>query len=666
MKIQKRWVGLAALLCALGLVVGAGYAARLAPVLDAAKRGDIESLKAELRSGADVNAAQGDGFTALHWAAKLGNRGVAEVLIAAGADIKATTRIGSHMPLHVAAAAGQAGVAEALLRAGAPVAVPTNTGARSIHFAAASGDPETVRVLASHGADVNAVEPNWGQTPLMFAAATGRTAAVETLMEKGADPAITAAVLDVAARAEQDLAARRARQARIARERGGGTAGVIYDERERDKRAKEAQRRARAAAAKAAAEKGRTDEGPATASTAGSGKTGSADLADLKKPTAEEIAAEKDEHAAAHGHPEDELARAKAIEEAQKRREARRRNRNRLQPLRYAELVGTHGGLTALLLAARDGHLETALALVDSGADVNQRAEGHLTSPLMMAALNGHYDIGMGLLERGANPNLKNVSGGAPLYAAINSRWIAQPFHPQPADHLRQATSHVEFMEALLDAGADIDARLERKQWYTTYNTDQLGVNRAGATAFWRAAYALDIPAMKMLVARGADPNIPTMKVPERVLRRLTDLTAEEPEEDPSGLPEVPYGGPGVYPIHAAAGVGYGLGLAANSHRHAPDAWMPTVRYLVEELGADPAARDHNGYSVIHHAASRGDNEMILYLISRGADPLVIARSGQTTVDLANGPAQRINPFPETIALLESYGAKNNNRCVGC
>ena len=328
--------------------------------------------------------------------------------------------------------------------------------------------------------------------------------------------------------------------------------------------------------------------------------------------------------------------------------------------------MGTHGGLTALLLASRDGFLDTAVALVDNGADVNQRAEGHLTSPLLMASINGHYDLGMALLERGADPNLKNVSGGTPLYGAINARWIAQPFHPQPADHLRQETSHIEFMEALLDAGADINSRIERKQWYTTYNTDQLGVNRAGATAFWRAAYALDIPAMKMLVARGADPHIPTMKVPERTLRRLTDLTFEEPEEDPSGLPEVPYGGPGVYPIHAAAGVGYGLGLAANSHRHAPDAWMPALRYLVEELGADPDARDHNGYSVIHHAASRGDNEMILYLIEKGADPLAVARTGQTTVDLANGPAQRINPFPETIALLEGYGAKNNNRCVGC
>ena len=675
-KIGKRWIGLAALLAALGVLVGAGQAALLAPVLDAAKRGDLETLKAELRSGADVNAAQGDGFTALHWAAKTGNREVAEVLIAAGADIRATTRLGSHMPLHVAAAAGQAGVAEVLLEAGVPIAEPTGTGARAIHFAAASGSPATLTVLAAHGANLDAVEPQWGQTPLMFAAAVGRTAAVATLLEAGADPSITASVLDVAARAERDLLARRARQARI--DQGRGAAGVIYDERERDKKAREAQRRARAAAAKAVNEKGRTDEAPATASTgadAGTGKSGSADLAkdlvkdlaDLKTAkTAEELAAEEDEHAAAHGHPEDDLVRAKAIEEAKKRRASRKRDRNRLQPLRYAELVGTHGGLTALLLAARDGHLEAAVALMDGGADINQRAEGHRTTPLLMAAINGHYDIGMELLERGADPNLKNVSGGAPLYGAINARWISQPFHPQPADHLRQQTSHIELMEALIDAGADVNSRLERKQWYSTYNTDQLGVNRAGATAFWRAAYALDIPAMKMLVARGADPGIPTIKIPERTLRRLTDLTAEEPEEDPSGLPEVLHGGPGVHPVHAAAGVGYGLGLAANSHRHAPDAWMPSVKYLVEELGADPDARDHNGYSVIHHAASRGDNEMIEYLISKGADPLAIARTGQTTVDLANGPVQRISPFPETIALLETYGAKNNNRCVGC
>ena len=636
-------------------------------MLEAAKRGDVESVRAELRSGGDVNAAEGDGFTALHWAAKRGDAELARVLLSAGADYRATTRLGAHQPLHVAAAAGEAEVAEALLSAGAPVGAPTGTGARPIHYAAASGSAAIVETLASHGADVNAVEPGWGQTPLMFAAGVGRPETVGALLGAGADPAVTAAVLDVAARSEADLIARRVRQARVDRERG---AGVIYDPRERDR-----QRRARAAAAKAEREKGRTGEAaakpaeaPATASAGGGGTGAAGDVLKKDGKTAEEAAAEqaeKDEHAEAHRHPEDEAARL-AEKEAARKKAAKDEERSRRQPLRYAELVGTHGGLTALLLAVRDGHREAAVTLMDGGADIDQRADGHRTTPLLMAAINGHYDIGMELLERGADPNLKNVSGGAPLYAAINTRWISQPGHPQPSDHLQQETSHIEFMEALLDAGAEVDARLQRKQWYSTYSYDRLGVDRAGATAFWRAAYALDIPAMKMLVARGADPHIPTMRVPERTLWRFTSLMDEDAEEDPSGLPEVPYGGPGVHPIHAAAGVGYGIGFAANFHRHAPEAWLPAVKYLVEELGADPDARDHNGYSVIHHAASRGDNEMIEYLVSKGADPLAIARTGQTTVDLANGPVERISPFPETIALLEGYGAKNNDRCVGC
>jgi ankyrin repeat protein len=128
----------------------------------------------------------------------------------------------------------------------------------------------------------------------------------------------------------------------------------------------------------------------------------------------------------------------------------------------------------------------------------------------------------------------------------------------------------------------------------------------------------------------------------------------------------VPIGGPGVTPLQAAAGVGYGEGFAANSHNHAPNGFMPAVRYLVEEIGADVNARDHEGNTALHHAAARGDNEMILYLISKGADVKAVNRAGETTVDMANGPVQRIQPFPETIALLEQLGAKNNHRCKSC
>ena len=103
-----------------------------------------------------------------------------------------------------------------------------------------------------------------------------------------------------------------------------------------------------------------------------------------------------------------------------------------------------------------------------------------------------------------------------------------------------------------------------------------------------------------------------------------------------------------------------------NSHRHAPDAWMAAMRYLVEELHADVNARDNNGYTPLHHAAARGDDEMIRYLVSRGADVKAVSRNGRTVVDMANGPVQRLRPFPETIELLEKLGAKNQHHCVSC
>jgi ankyrin repeat protein len=97
-----------------------------------------------------------------------------------------------------------------------------------------------------------------------------------------------------------------------------------------------------------------------------------------------------------------------------------------------------------------------------------------------------------------------------------------------------------------------------------------------------------------------------------------------------------------------------------------PDGWLPAVRYLVEELGADVNARDHEGFTPVHHAAARGDVELIEYLVEKGADVTLIARRGQTTADMANGPVQRVQPFPEAIALLESLGSANNNNCLSC
>ncbi len=201
-------------------------------------------------------------------------------------------------------------------------------------------------------------------------------------------------------------------------------------------------------------------------------------------------------------------------------------------------------------------------------------------------------------------------------------------------------------MTALLDKGADPNARLQRKVWYSSYNFDVLRVDEGGASPFWRAAYASDIDAMKMLVARGADPHMPTTKPAGRPTRG--DAGQVVVIEDRSGLPPVPVGGPGVSPLQAAAGVGYGEGFAGNAHRFAPSGMLAAVKYLVEELGAEVNAIDHDGNSALHHAAARGDVEMILYLVSKGADPTLVNREGNSTADMANGPVQRTQPYPRS------------------
>jgi hypothetical protein len=133
-----------------------------------------------------------------------------------------------------------------------------------------------------------------------------------------------------------------------------------------------------------------------------------------------------------------------------------------------------------------------------------------------------------------------------------------------------------------------------------------------------------------------------------------------------SPLPPVPPGGPALTALLAASGAGYGEGFAANHHHHAPAGMLPAVKYLVEELHMDVNAKDHDGNTAVHNAAARGDNEMIEYLVSKGADVKQVNREGKTTVDMANGPVQRISPFPDTIKLLEGLGAKNNHKCVSC
>jgi ankyrin repeat protein len=611
-------------------------------VADAAMRRDTARIRRLLKQGADVNAAQSDGMTALHWSARSGTADEVKMLLLAGARTEAVTRNGAYTPLHLASRLGNVAALRALLGAGAnPHAVTTTGRATALHLAAQHGSADVVSALLEAGVKVDVREGAWDQTPLMWAAAYNRIDAARVLVAKGASLRATSKVEDVPARERADRAALALRTRRVAALKSAeqpprvpGTPARDSSTAARRPSAADSVARPQTPARDSAARQARTPADSAATRPAGQPRAGEPTLTPEQRAAAADSARIRDSQGRALG---------------------------------YGDLVGNKGGLTPLLFAVRQGYVEMAKLLLDAGADIGQVSAGDHTSPLLMATINGHFDLGKLLLERGASPNQASDAGATPLYATINVQWAAKSLYPQPTAQRQQKTSYLALMADLLQAGADVNARLTKHLWYMSYNFDLLGVNTVGATPFWRAAYGLDLDAMKLLIAHGADPKIPTTKPFSRIVSEDAPTENDSTRgQDPSGLPPIPNGGPGVYPIHAASGVGYGEGFAANSHVHAPDAWIPAVKYLVEVLGADVNARDHNGFSPMHHAAARGDNALIEYLVSKGGDVKVVSRRGQTTADMANGPVQRIPPFPETVALLEKLGAKNNNKCRSC
>ena len=164
---------------------------------EAAAAGDIAAVRRLLKEGSDVNAAMGDGTTALHHAAMRGDAEMVTVLLYAGANVRATTRLGGYTPLHLASQRGHEAAIEALVKGGANPNLPTVTGATSLMLAAASGHIAAVKQLLAHQADVNAKENANGQTALMFAAAYDRPEVVKLLVELGADVALESKVTDI-------------------------------------------------------------------------------------------------------------------------------------------------------------------------------------------------------------------------------------------------------------------------------------------------------------------------------------------------------------------------------------------------------------------------------------------------------------------------------------
>jgi ankyrin repeat protein len=162
-------------------------AAASSEVADAAMRGDREAVRAALARKADVNAAQVDGTTALHWAAERDDVELAELLLTVGARVSARTREGV-TPLQLAAINGSARMLGRLIRSGAdPNAPLTPAGDTALMLASRTGDTGAIRLLLEARADVNAEESWGGTTALMWAVAQRHAEAARMLIAAAAD-----------------------------------------------------------------------------------------------------------------------------------------------------------------------------------------------------------------------------------------------------------------------------------------------------------------------------------------------------------------------------------------------------------------------------------------------------------------------------------------------
>jgi ankyrin repeat protein len=294
-----------------------------------------------------------------------------------------------------------------------------------------------------------------------------------------------------------------------------------------------------------------------------------------------------------------------------------------------AGLVGKGGGgLTALVFAAREGDIESARALLDAGAGINQTTEYGWT-PLLTAINNRNYVLAEMLIDRGADVNLANKGGWTPLYLATDNLNIEGGDYPVPKPDL----DHLEVIRSLLKHGANPNARVRDNTLTRTIFTMQWFFED-GATPFIRAAQSSDIELMKLLLEYKADPTLATAN--------------------------------GDNALTAAGGIGWVEGVTFEwSAKDNVDA----LRMLLD-LGLEPNHANSEGRTALMGAALKGRNAAVQLLVDRGArldiydkgsrdtDKIGSAAAGHTwqALDYAEGlvrvGVQSATAFPETAALI--------------
>ena len=286
------------------------------------------------------------------------------------------------------------------------------------------------------------------------------------------------------------------------------------------------------------------------------------------------------------------------------------------------------GGLTPLLFAARQGSLDATRALIEAGADVNL-ADPEGISPMVLAIRNGHYDVAALLVEKGANVNAGDRVNRTPLYMAVDMHsldWIQN----RPAPKAEGALDSLDLARLLLEKGAKADTQLSgnvpgwKGDAIAAQNTFG-NVIGAGTTPFVRAAKNGDLAVMRLLIDKGADPNIATRN-------KTTALMA----------------------LVGGLGRKYGadLQVSAAEEKNALEAAK-----LLLDLGADVNAANEAGQTSLHAAAAIGANGVVRFLVERGARLDAKTRQGRTALDEALRGVPNVDGAPgeaheDTAALL--------------
>jgi uncharacterized protein len=278
------------------------------------------------------------------------------------------------------------------------------------------------------------------------------------------------------------------------------------------------------------------------------------------------------------------------------------------------------GGMTAIHYAARQGFTDVVDVLVKAGAVVNPREANEIT-PLLMAISNNNMAAARYLLSHGGEVNARDWYGRGPLWEAVNVRNLY--VHNATFKNGIDRAPVLDLITALVMAGADVNARTRETPPFRNHLLEITGslewVDFTGQTPFLTAALAGDTTVMKLLLANGADPKIGTFQ--------------------------------GTSALMAAAGVNW---VVAQTSTESPAQLLEAVK-LCFELGMDVNQANSMGITALHGAANRGSDDIIRFLVEKGADLTAQDKEHRSPLDWARGvflathPAE---PKPSSIALI--------------